>query len=148
MKYSLLILLFTLVPFHFFGQVQNQESYAISITALELKEKLYTYSSDEFEGRETGTKGLTIAINYLKEHYIDLEVPSAKADGSYFQNVPLKLIKTPKVSMSVKEQSFDYFQDFISISGGESIFMNEDTVLVGYGINDDNYNDYEDIDVT
>ena len=148
MKYSLLILLFTLVPFQFFGQVQNQESYANSITALELKEKLYTYSSDEFEGRETGTKGLTIAINYLKEHYIDLEVSSAKADGSYFQNVPLKLIKTPKVSMSVKEQSFDYFQDFISISGGESIFMNEDTVLVGYGINDDNYNDYEDIDVT
>ena len=116
MKYSLLIILFTLVPFQFFGQVQNQESYANSITALELKEKLYTYSSDEFEGRETGTKGLTIAINYLKEHYIDLEVPSAKADGSYFQNVPLKLIKTPKVSMSVKEQSFDYFQDFILFS--------------------------------
>ena len=38
------------------GQAQLQETYASSITADELKEKLYIYASDEFEGRETGEK--------------------------------------------------------------------------------------------
>ena len=104
MKNRLLSL--TLMTISFLGYGQNQLKYAQSITAAELKEKLYTYSSDEFEGRETGTKGLTIAINYLKEHYIDLEVPSAKADGDYFQNVPLKLIEAPSVSISIEDKSF------------------------------------------
>ena len=146
MKNRLLSL--TLMTISFLGYGQNQLKYAQSITAAELKEKLYTYSSDEFEGRETGTKGLTIAINYLKEHYIDLEVPSAKADGSYFQNVPLKLIEAPSVSISIEDKSFKYYKDYISMSGGESITIeSKDIILVGYGIKDEKYNDYEGIDV-
>ena len=93
MKNRLLSL--TLMTISFLGYGQNQLKYAQSITAAELKEKLYTYSSDEFEGRETGTKGLTIAINYLKEHYIDLEVPSAKADGRLFSKCPPKVDRGP-----------------------------------------------------
>ena len=146
MKNRLLSL--TLMTISFLGYGQNQLKYAQSITAAELKEKLYTYSSDEFEGRETGTKGLTIAINYLKEHYIDLEVSSAKADGSYFQNVPLKLIEAPSVSISIEDKSFKYYKDYISMSGGESITIeSKDIILVGYGIKDEKYNDYEGIDV-
>ena len=95
MKNKLLSLALTTMSLLSYGQ--NQLKYAESITAKELKEKLYTYSSDEFEGRETGTNGLTIAINYLKDHYIDLEVNSVKDDGDYFQNVPLKLIEAPSV---------------------------------------------------
>ena len=148
MKHPISLLLFIIVSFQIFGQSKSQEFFANSITAEELKEKLYTYASDEFEGRETGTKGLTIAINYLKEQYVNLEVPSAKTDGSYFQNVPLKLIKTPEVTVNVEGQSFDYYQDFISLSGGESFYIYKDIILVGYGITDDNYNDYESIDVT
>ena len=82
------LLSFALMTISFLGYGQNQLKYSQSITAAELKEKLYTYSSDEFEGRETGTNGLTIAINYLKDHYIELGVNSVKDDGDYFQNVP------------------------------------------------------------
>ena len=35
-------------------QAQDSKDYANSITLDELKDKLYTYSSDEFQGRETG----------------------------------------------------------------------------------------------
>ena len=88
-------------------------------------------------------------IRVLKSNqYVNLEVPSAKTDGSYFQNVPLKLIKTPEVTVNVEGQSFDYYKDFISLSGGESFYIYKDIILVGYGITDDNYNDYESIDVT
>ena len=149
MKHLLLLLLFTTTFSQAFGQTQNQELYAKSITAEELKEKLYTYASDEFEGRETGTKGLTIAINYLKEQYVNLEVSSAKANGSYFQNVPLKLIKAPEVSINVENQEFKYYKDFISLSGGESTEIDsKDIIVVGYGISDDKYNDYKGIEVS
>ena len=69
MKHHLLVLLFTIVSLQVFGQSQTQETYASSITAEELKEKLYTYASDEFEGRETGLRGQKIAVEYLRETY-------------------------------------------------------------------------------
>ena len=68
MKLKITLLLFILIANQNIGQAQNQETFASSITAEELKEKLYTYASDEFEGRETGTKGQKIAIEYLKEY--------------------------------------------------------------------------------
>ena len=148
MKHSILVLFFTIVSFQIFGQSDKQDFYSKSITSEELKEKLYTYASDEFEGRETGTKGLKIAIKYLKDHYVNLEVDAAKGDGAYLQNVPLKLVKTPEVYMSIKDQSFGYYTDFISLAGGESIQIDtKKIILVGHGISDDNYNDYEGLDV-
>ena len=43
------------------GQI-DPEIYAESITSEELKGLLYTYASDYFSGRDTGTKGQKIAI--------------------------------------------------------------------------------------
>ena len=42
--------------------------YAESITESELKTHLYTYASDEFMGREAGTEGEVLAINFLKDY--------------------------------------------------------------------------------
>ena len=39
-------------------------TFAATITAEELKEHLYIYASDEFEGRETGTQGQKKAAAY------------------------------------------------------------------------------------
>ncbi|MDA9057375.1 M28 family peptidase [Flavobacteriaceae bacterium] len=149
MKLKLTLILFILIANLNIGQAQNQETYASSITAEELKEKLYTYASDEFEGRETGTKGQKIAIEYLKNIYTNLGIAAAKADGDYFQNVPLVLVETPKVSITIDDNSFEYYQDFISISDAKTSTINaSDIVVVGYGIKDTRYNDYKDMDVT
>ena len=61
--------------------------FAETITADELKEMLYVYASDEFEGRNTGEPGQKKAAEYLKEYYIDQDIPSA-IEGTYFQTVP------------------------------------------------------------
>ena len=130
------------------GQAQLQETYASSITADELKEKLYIYASDEFEGRETGEKGQKMAIAYLKNKYTAMEVSAAKDDGDYFQNVPLVVVKTPEVSITIADNQFEYYTDFISITDAASNVLNaSEIVSVGYGINDTRYNDYSDIDV-
>ncbi|MDB3914155.1 peptidase M28, partial [Flavobacteriaceae bacterium] len=41
-------------------------NYGSSITQEELKEHLYIYASDEFEGRDTGDPGQKKAVNYIK----------------------------------------------------------------------------------
>ena len=53
-----------------FSQVKKDKKaikYAKTIKAEELKEKLYIYASDEFEGRGTPSKGQELAIKYLEK---------------------------------------------------------------------------------
>ena len=76
MKLKITLLLFILISNQNIGQSQNQKTYASSITAEELKEKLYIYASDEFEGRETGEPGQKKAVEFIKDHYIALNIPS------------------------------------------------------------------------
>ena len=52
-------------------------TYGETIVQTELKEKLYKYASDEFEGRETGMPGQKKAAEYLKNKYDSLGLPSA-----------------------------------------------------------------------
>jgi len=149
MKFNLRVFLFIVIGNLNIGQSQNQETFASSITAEELKEKLYTYASDEFEGRETGNRGQKIAVEYLKNIYANLKITAAKSDGDYYQNVPLILLKTPKVSINTDENLFEYYQDFISTNDAESnTISTDDIIIVGYGINDKQYNDYSGLVVT
>jgi Zn-dependent M28 family amino/carboxypeptidase len=67
--------------------------FANTITANELKTMLYTYASNEFEGRRTGEPGQKKAINFIKDHYVSMGIPSPIADGDYFQEIPEDFFK-------------------------------------------------------
>ncbi len=123
-------------------------NYAGTITADQLKEKLYTYASDEFEGRETGKPGQKKAVEYLKNHYVNLNIPSPIAEGDYFQEVPLQTIGTPNLKLTVNGKSFNYFDDIISMTGAAKTSLEvDDIVYAGFGITDDKHNDYKDLNV-
>lgn len=62
--------------------------YANTITADELKDALYTYASDEFEGRKTGEPGQKKAIEFIKNYYINNEILSPLGGDDYFQEIP------------------------------------------------------------
>ena len=121
--------------------------YAKTITEAELKEHLYIYASDEFEGRNTGDEGQKKAVEYLKKEYEKLGIPPV-IEGNYFQNVPLNIVKTPKVDMSINGKSYTYFDDFISMTAAATGSISaSDIVYAGYGIDDEKYSDYTDLDV-
>ena len=61
--------------------------YANSITPGELKEHLFTFASDDFEGRETGEPGQKKAAAYLKQQYQEMNIPSPLGGDDYFQEV-------------------------------------------------------------
>ncbi|WP_111307399.1 M28 family metallopeptidase [Confluentibacter sediminis] len=71
----------------------NVLEFAKTITAKDLKDMLYTYASDEFEGRKTGEPGQKKAIHFIKEHYVNMGIPSPIADGDYFQEIPEAFFK-------------------------------------------------------
>ena len=60
-------LLYIIILFNYLNVLsQSPIDYASTITLKELKDKLYTYSSDDFEGRETGKKGQKLASSDRK----------------------------------------------------------------------------------
>jgi len=66
----------------------NPEKYGETIQPQSLKNKLYTFASDEFEGRETGQPGQKKAAEYLKNFYQSIGVKSPLGDEDYYQDIP------------------------------------------------------------
>lgn len=96
MKYlfSYVLLAWTFVGF---SQFEKATPYAETITQQDLKELLYVYASDFFQGRETGTLGQKRAVNFLKEFYQHRSITAASGTEDYFQPMELT-IKGKKVS--------------------------------------------------
>ena len=69
-------------------QPSNLKTYANTITASELKEHLYIFSSDSLEGRLVGSIGQKKAVKYLKDYYIHEGIASPFGDSSYYQSIP------------------------------------------------------------
>ena len=123
---------------------QEQIALAETITEEELKTHLYTYASDDFEGRETGTEGQKKAINYLVSYYTSLGISMAQGTDNYLQKVPVIYTTAPNGSMSTGGIEFEIGSDFVSFSAATGSF---DAVFVGYGIDTPEYSDYSTLEV-
>lgn len=127
-------------------KVADPVIYAESITEAELKEHLYIYASDAFEGRETGQPGQKKAVAYLKAEYETLKIPAAKEDGDYFQKVGLEVAQMPTGTLSINGTPYNLGEDFVSFN--DAPIEVEEIVYAGYGIEDGSYSDYTQIDIT
>lgn len=121
-------------------------TYAATITESELKEHLYTYASDAFEGRETGKPGQKKAVEYLKAAYEAMEIPPALGmETGYFQKVPLEMSRLPVGVIQINGSTYQNGGDFLTFGEGDGTF--DEIVYVGYGIETEGYSDYEGLDV-
>lgn len=123
------------------------DTYANTITANELKEDLYIYASDEFEGRETGTPGQKKAVNFLKDRYLELGISSPIGGSDYFQEVPLGTLGKPNATIIVGNNTYDYKDNFIALNGNSGEISTDEIVYANYGIEEENYSDYSNMDV-
>jgi len=122
----------------------SPSTYANTITQSELKKQLYIYSSDEFEGRETGSLGQKKAVSYIKKIYKNLGIPAAKKNGDYFQKVPLEFSKLPDGFIDINNHKYMIGTDFLSFSTLSGNY--NEIIYAGYGIEDKSYSDYKNID--
>ena len=95
-----IVLLFLFIS-NIYSQTDLSIKYSKSITSKELKELLYVYSSDYFEGRDTGEKGQKIAVDFLRNYYQKQDIDAAINTENYFQKMILNIrgkdVKTENV---------------------------------------------------
>jgi hypothetical protein len=109
----------------------QEEDPLYSITKEELRDQIFFLASDELEGRDTGSEGFAIAALYAVTQFkmSGLEPLIIDKDGkkTFFQM--MVLFRTPSLD--------------------KNIFVDENPVFLGYGIDDPEigWSDYEDVDV-
>ena len=91
MKNIFLFVLSFLFSINSYTQLEKAKKFAKTITAEDLKEYLYVYASDEFEGRNTGEAGQKKAVEYLRNFYIKNEIEAGDPDKDYFQKMTLNI---------------------------------------------------------
>ncbi|MEM5566337.1 M28 family metallopeptidase [Psychroserpens sp. AS72] len=70
-----------------FEDSKTINTYLNTISKEELKEHVYTFSSDDFQGRRAGEPGHHRATKFIKDYYIKEEIPSPLG-SKYYQHVP------------------------------------------------------------
>ncbi len=127
--------------------VSDEQAIALAqtITQEELKEHLFIYASDDFEGRETGTKGQKIAVDYLVDYYNNLGIAPAQGTKDYLQKVPVSYTTAPVGTIVVGETELELGNTVVSFTPASGDFS---LVYVGYGIVEESIDSYQDVDVT
>jgi hypothetical protein len=114
---------------------------ADGIRAEELKSHLSVLASDEYEGRETGTRGQKKAAQYIADYYQALGVEPC-VNGSWFQSYPLKKVSHMKSNAIMGGKKYEMIKDFYFFSSEENSLIADEIVFVGYGIRDGKHDDY------
>ena len=74
-----------------YAQWETAKTYADTIEEEDLRQLLYVYASDYFQGRETGTLGQKRAVSFLKEFYQNRAIAAAEGTEDYFQPMNLNI---------------------------------------------------------
>jgi len=132
--------------------VKNQDALRFSkaINAEQAYKHLSILASDEYEGRETGTKGAWMAADYIKNYFksIGLKGP---VNGDYFQKIDLVNYSLSESVFTINGQPKLASKDFVILANSVGLngftFNSNDVVFAGYGISNEKYNDFEDVNI-
>jgi len=149
--YYLFILIISAIFFSFLSPIDEvRKKYAETITPIDLRRHLAIIASDEYEGRETGTKGQHMTAEYIAKQFMSFGIPPLPGTASnelshlgYFQKVPLLRNEGCKGNISTPLNEYIQGKDFYCAEGTASQTLNiNQIVFAGYGIQDSLYKDY------
>ncbi len=131
------------------AQTNIAATYAAEITTASLNKQLSIIASAEMEGRETGTAGQRKAADYIESQFKGmglLPIPSLKG---YQQLYPLYQDSLQNALLTINGKDAVFGKDFITpLNSNETgKFKGKKLAFIGYGIEDEKYSDYNDIDV-
>jgi hypothetical protein len=123
--------------------------FAQTVSKDDLRKHLTIIASDEYEGRDTGSKGQKMAAEYIANHFKSLGLvgPVTANANPYYQTVPLERKKKGEAYLQAKKSKFENLKDFV-IYGDFGIPKTKvELVYGGYGLQGDKYSDFGDLDV-
>ena len=113
------------------SQQEISNKYSETITQEELKSLLEIYSSDEFEGRQTGKYGDELAANFLRDFYLKNDIQPADNTDNYFQKYQLNLpgeMYTRNYSFPETLRAYDKYasgENFVDTQNVASVIVGE-----------------------
>lgn len=145
---KLFSLLFILPYAYSCSLAQAPSKYANLITEESSKAHLTILASKEFEGRGTGQEGGKKTVKYITEQFQSYGLKPI-VNGSYHQPLSLVRVAYNVESFRLGDQNFVYGQDFF-VQGDNSAqsIQADEIIFVGYGIQDEKYNELKGVDVT
>lgn len=129
-----------------------------NMTAENLLEHVEYLADDELRGREPGTEGEQMTVDYIVEQFEQIGIEPGMEDGSYTQTVPLNGQNTTSAELTFSDNGqpigdYEYYYDFMSWPARDQEHVSiEDAelVYVGYGIRapEEDWDDFKDVDVS
>lgn len=129
---NVFLLAFALVSFSVFAQkAVKPEAYAKTITAADLKKRLYIVAGADMQGRETATEGQRKAAAYIESEFKSIGLqPGNKDNYQMFYNVYQDSLADAK--LEVNGQSYQIDKDFnASLNNTSSTLRFSEIVFVG-----------------
>ncbi|MBK8285692.1 MAG: M20/M25/M40 family metallo-hydrolase [Ahniella sp.] len=148
--------------------LKPNHEFSPEITAEDYAQHIFTLSSDEYEGRDPGTLGERLTMNYLENELRRIGfLPAVGVDGpckafpcehaSFFQRVPMVSTTTdPATTLTIdvggQKQTLAMGKEMVigTRSGENTVTIDgSELVFVGYGVNapEAEWNDYAGVDV-
>lgn len=145
---ALSLLFFTSISLSVCAQVDaDAVKFSKYINVKSAREHLKVIASDDFEGRETGTRGAQKAADYLAAEMkkIGLDAP---VDGSFFQQVELSRRVLTVNNFQVEGLDLLNLKDFYMRAAATVNVTGSTLVFAGYGIGTDSYDDLKGQDLS
>lgn len=112
-------------------------------------------AGDPLQGRGVGTRGEELATDYIADQFQKAGLKPAGDDGTYFQKVPLVLVKTGNdatltMIKGMETTAFKIDEEFVGVTHTQqSEAFEADAIFVGHGITapEFGWDDYQNTDV-
>ena len=124
---------------------------ANSITDKDLFRHLSVLASDEYEGRETGTKGNRMSASYIANQFKEMGLPAVGEDNTFFQAIAFNKTSWKKNVITINGKEYSHLWDYLAfatLNENQPYLKPDEVLFLGYGIDDPKYNDYGDRDLS
>ncbi len=155
MKKTILTLGLSFLCIASFSQTKKETDYAAKyaeiITGDSLKNHLSIIASAEMEGRETGTEGQRKAAAYIEAQFKKLKLKAPKELKGYQQYYPLyeDSVDVTSCHLTIKDKNLEHGVNYFTVvmANNTKKITADEYVFAGYGISEERYDDYKDINV-
>ena len=133
-----------------FGQKKQIQNIASTVSIERLKKNLYYLASEQLEGRVMGSRGDTLASNYVVDCFKENHLVAPYKNGtSYFQTVDAYKKNLLQSELIIGNKKFENWDGWTFVMRNtETVQLdNIPVVFAGYGIENKLYNDFANIDV-
>jgi hypothetical protein len=133
-----------------FGQPKKLLKVASDISTKQLKKNLYYLASEQLEGRDMGSRGDSLASEYVIQCFKENKLAAPYQNGSsYYQTITASRKSLMQAELNIGVKKYDNWNGWgFGMRNAETVQLDHlPVVFAGYGIENNRYNDFTNIDV-